>query len=173
MNIIWTPTRNYNKGKDKKNQLLVIHWIAGRARDCVNFFQSAYAGRSAHYVIGCDGAIVQMVAEQDIAWHAGISRYKDFPTKDPVFGEWDSLNPCSIGIELEGPPSCVNLDEWPDKELISLIELCKDIASRNPGIKLIDHSSISPGKIDVKKAGHPQDVFPWSMLLQQTGIPEA
>ncbi len=47
----------------------------------INWFKNPAAKVSAHYVIGQDGEIVQMVAHNDVAWHAG------------------SANGTSIGIE--------------------------------------------------------------------------
>jgi len=47
----------------------------------INWFKNPAAKVSAHYVIGQDGTIVQMVAHNDVAWHAG------------------SANGTSIGIE--------------------------------------------------------------------------
>jgi len=47
----------------------------------INWFKDPRAKVSAHYVIGQDGTIVQMVAHNDVAWHAG------------------SANGTSIGIE--------------------------------------------------------------------------
>jgi N-acetylmuramoyl-L-alanine amidase len=49
------------------------------------------AKASAHLVIGRDGRIVQMVAFNRRAWHAGISRW----------GAIENLNAYAIGIELD------------------------------------------------------------------------
>jgi len=124
-----------------------------------------------------------MVDEKYIAWHAGYSSLKNYPTS--LNGKnWESLNVCSIGIELAGPPSAINRiaenrgwdmrwDGWPELEIQALIKLCKDIKKRWPDIKLTDHSTIAPKrKGDVKK-GEGIDLFPWKRLLMQTGILEA
>jgi N-acetyl-anhydromuramyl-L-alanine amidase AmpD len=112
-----------------------------------------------------------MVEEEQIAWHAGYSSWKDYPT----YGTWQSLNPCSIGIELEGPPSSIGTKGWPDTQIEKCAELCKDIRIRWPEIKLIDHWRISPtNKIDViKGTGYAEDVFPWGKLLEWSGVEEA
>ncbi|MBW8851355.1 MAG: N-acetylmuramoyl-L-alanine amidase [Xanthomonadales bacterium] len=39
----------------------------------INWFKNPAAKVSAHYVIGQDGTIVQMVAHNDVAWHAGAA----------------------------------------------------------------------------------------------------
>ena len=46
---------------------------------------------SAHYLIGRDGTLYQLVSEDHRAWHAGASRW----------GGWRDLNSASIGIELD------------------------------------------------------------------------
>ena len=155
--------------------LIVIHWIAGSAKGAINWFSNPISKVSAHYVIDSDGNITQMVSEQDIAWHAGLSSYKDYPTKYNGH-EWGSLNVCSIGIELEGPPSCVKgMKKWSKKMIRACAKLCREIGERHPGIKLTDHSRIAPfRKIDViAGTGRVEDIFPWKEFVELTGLKEA
>ncbi|WP_295386065.1 papain-like cysteine protease family protein [uncultured Thiodictyon sp.] len=62
---------------------IVIHITDGGTsiNGTIAWFQNPRAGVSAHYVIGQDGEVVQMVAHNDVAWHAR------------------SANSTSIGIE--------------------------------------------------------------------------
>lgn len=62
---------------------IVIHITDGGANinGTISWFKNPAAKVSAHYVIGQDGEVVQMVAHNDVAWHAG------------------SANGTSIGIE--------------------------------------------------------------------------
>ena len=66
--------------------MIVIHDIEGTYGSAIQQFQSPSAQSSAHYVVSDAGQITQMVAEHDIAWHAG---------------NWD-YNTRAIGIEHEG-----------------------------------------------------------------------
>jgi hypothetical protein len=67
--------------------VVVIHTTQGAYAGTISWFQNAASQVSAHYVIrASDGDITQMVAHEDIAWHAG---------------NW-SYNERSIGIEHEG-----------------------------------------------------------------------
>ncbi|MFZ5797123.1 MAG: hypothetical protein C4563_08540 [Desulfobulbus sp.] len=52
---------------------IVIHITDGRANinGPISWFQNPKARVSAHYVIGQDGEVVQMVRHNDVAWHAG------------------------------------------------------------------------------------------------------
>ncbi|MDW8323194.1 MAG: N-acetylmuramoyl-L-alanine amidase, partial [Burkholderiales bacterium] len=81
-----------NMGGLLKPEYLILHYTAGSSLDgSIAWFKNPHAKASAHLVIGRDGAIVQMVPFNRIAWHAGISA-------------WDGrrgLNAYAIGIELD------------------------------------------------------------------------
>lgn len=170
-NVEIHPSKNVTKIATKK-LIVVVHWAACTGPQCVRWFLSPGCRTSAHYVIDRFGKITQMVKEKYIAWHAGYSRLKDYPTTLRR-RDWQSLNVCSIGIELGGPPARVGWPGWPEPEIKALIALCRDIETRWPGIKLTDHSTIAPKrKYDVKK-GTGIDLFPWERLLTETELMEA
>jgi N-acetyl-anhydromuramyl-L-alanine amidase AmpD len=188
MTIKFIPAKNktvesFLSPERRKYELIVIHWTACTFQETIRWFQSPNNNvSSAHYVISnlSPNVIIQMVSEIDIAWHAGYSAYKNYDTYDT----WRSLNPCSIGIELVGPPSIVGDDGWRETQIAMCAQLCREIAERHPGIKLIDHWSICARarelgwtkdvKIDViKGTGKPQDIFPWETLLKLSGLDEA
>lgn len=77
--------------KGKEISLLVIHFTASGSLDgSVRWFENPTANASAHYIMGKNGKIVQMVKEEEKAWHAGKS-------------QWDGVKNCnnySIGIEI-------------------------------------------------------------------------
>ncbi|MGB0853918.1 MAG: N-acetylmuramoyl-L-alanine amidase [Pikeienuella sp.] len=74
-----------------KPRFLIIHYTAGgSASGTINYFQKRSAQVSAHFVIGRDGAITQMVPLDTVGWHAGRSRWKGVK----------GVNSHSIGIEL-------------------------------------------------------------------------
>jgi hypothetical protein len=68
---------------------IVIHITAGRANIAgpISWFQNPQSGVSAHYIVGQDGEVVQMVHEADVAFHAR------------------SANSDSIGIEHVARPA--------------------------------------------------------------------
>jgi N-acetyl-anhydromuramyl-L-alanine amidase AmpD len=172
MKYKFIPAVNYTP---VPKQLIVIHWIVGTAKGCHSYFQNPDVRASYHYVIDQDAEVTQMVLEKDIAWHAGVSSLPGYPTMYNGV-EWDSLNPGSIGIGCEGPPSYIKgMKSWNKKMIRGLADLCKDISTRHPGIKITDHSTISPKmKIDVRgSTGKPEDVFPWETFMYLTGMEEA
>jgi N-acetylmuramoyl-L-alanine amidase len=105
---------------------------------------------SAHYVLAEDGTLFRLVAEERAAWHAGRSHWRGR----------DGLNATSIGVEI------VNMHgdhhDYPAKQIAALIELCRDIRRRHPGIvprNIVGHSDIAP-----KRKIDPGRRFPWSTL---------
>ena len=75
-----------NRPDDYPIDMIVIHDIEGSYASAIKTFQDPNRHASAHYVISFHGLVTEMVAEQNIAWHAG---------------NWD-YNTRSIGIEHEG-----------------------------------------------------------------------
>ena len=66
-------TGNYRAvGGTRTIDKVVIHITDGGANinGTIGWFKNPAAGVSAHYVIGQDGEVVQMVAHNDVAWHA-------------------------------------------------------------------------------------------------------
>jgi N-acetylmuramoyl-L-alanine amidase len=87
----WVPANpaNYSSADrphDDPVQMIVIHDTELTAFSAVQRFQDPSSAVSAHYIVSQTGQVTQMVAEKDIAWHAG---------------NWD-YNTRAIGIEHEG-----------------------------------------------------------------------
>ena len=100
----WNPASSANytvadRPHDYPVDMVVIHDIEGSAQSAINAFKDPNRQASAHYVVSKTGATTQMVAEKDIAWHAG---------------NWD-YNTRAIGIEHEGyayRPFTYTVDEY-------------------------------------------------------------
>jgi len=102
---------------------------------------------SAHYLIGQDGQIIQMVAEDMRAWHAGAG----------AWGGTTDVNSASIGIEL-----CNRGDhDFPGAQMATLVGLLADIRARwnIPIHRVIGHSDMAPGRKQ-----DPGRHFPWKDL---------
>ena len=101
---------------------------------------------SAHCLIQRDGNIVQYVSFDDMAWHAGVSTYK----------EKERCNDFSIGIELEGT------DELPytDAQYQQLAVLTKSLIRYYPNIEhnIAGHCDIAP----IRKTD-PGESFDWAL----------
>lgn len=71
---------------------IVIHYFGGlsTALNLAKYWAREYAGASAHYAVGHEGDILQIVEDDDVAWHCGAQKY--------VHAECRNTN--SIGIEM-------------------------------------------------------------------------
>lgn len=88
---------------------------------------------SAHYIVGRDGDVTQLVKEADIAYHAGVSSLPDGRT---------DVNGASIGIEIVGDES----SGFTDSQYEAVNGLIDEIKGRH-GIKyVLGHSDIAPGR---------------------------
>ena len=108
---------------------------------------------SCHYVIDEDGTIIQMVAESERAWHAGLSFWA---------GESD-INSASIGIEIQNPGHQLGYRDFPEKQMRAVTELSRDIVARHGmrAERVLAHSDVAPArKID------PGEKFDWPGLAR-------
>jgi N-acetyl-anhydromuramyl-L-alanine amidase AmpD len=92
--------------KPENVKFILAHWTGGSSLDsAVGWLTSENAKASAHFVIGRDGKIAQLVAVGQVAWHAGVSHYEcDFLPSNgpPPYGRltFEKLNRYSIGLEF-------------------------------------------------------------------------
>src|SRR5471030_1167693 len=85
----WQASPNFN---ERKPNFVVIHHTSDDTVDQALRTLADSARRvSAHYLIGRDGTIIQLVDERARAWHAGESKW----------GANTDLNSASLGIELD------------------------------------------------------------------------
>ncbi|WP_028746298.1 N-acetylmuramoyl-L-alanine amidase [Rhizobium mesoamericanum] len=106
---------------------------------------------SSHYFVGEDGEVLQLVPEERRAWHAGKSYWQ---------GEVD-INSLSIGIEIANAGHPGGLPEYPQEQIQSVIELCRDCGQRwsIAPERVLGHSDVAPiRKVD------PGEKFPWEEL---------
>ena len=149
---VWHPSPNFGARRDGlKPSLIVLHYTAmTSAQAALERLCDPQYEVSAHYLIGGDGTLWQMVREQDRAWHAGA-------------GEWHGqtdINSRSIGIELD------NRGDHPfsQPQMDTLEYLMPQIMRRwdIPASGVIGHSDMAPGrKID------PGPRFDWQRLERQ------
>ncbi|MGD9943112.1 MAG: 1,6-anhydro-N-acetylmuramyl-L-alanine amidase AmpD [Burkholderiaceae bacterium] len=106
---------------------------------------------SAHFMIRRRGELLQFVAADARAWHAGASR----------FGERERCNDFSIGVELEGDGE----HRFTEAQYRRLATLIARLRGRYPLRWLAGHSDIAPGrKLD------PGPCFDWARVL---ALPQA
>ncbi len=132
--------------------ILVLHYTELPLQESLDILRDGARPHrvSAHYVLDLDGTVYRLVAEDRVAWHAGVSWWRGR----------EALNGTSIGIEI------VNLHgdrhDYPPRQVQALVGLCQGILARHPAIvprNVVGHSDIAPRrKID------PGLRFPWRAL---------
>lgn len=144
---VWVPSKNYNA---RQATLIVLHYtgetsVQGALHTLTT--RNADGPVSAHYLVGRDGAIYQLVAEDQRAWHAGASEW----------GAIQDVNSISIGIELDNDGDEV----FAQPEIDSLLRLLADITTRLqiPHANIVGHADVAPTRKD-----DPGVRFPWGEL---------
>lgn len=148
----WRESPNFGPRRDGLTpEIVVLHYTAmAGAEAALARLCDPVSEVSAHYLVGRDGAVVQMVAEEHRAWHAGE-------------GEWRGLtdiNSRSIGIELDNPGT----HPFPEPQMAAVESLLEGIRSRWPvAIRdVIGHSCMAPGR-----KTDPGPRFDWARLSRR------
>ena len=104
---------------------------------------------SAHYLVGEDGRVQQLVAEHRRAWHAGVACWRGEP----------DVNSRSIGIELAHPGHIWGYRPFAAAQLDAALALCLGIIARHgiPARNIVGHSDIAPDRKE-----DPGEAFPWA-----------
>ena len=143
----WVPSPNYN---ERRPMLIVLHFTDGTtAQGSLNILRSGNdeGPVSAHYLIGRDGHIYQLVADEQRAWHAGAGRW----------GSITDVNSASIGIELDNDGQSA----FAPVQIDSLLRLLTDLTGRLriARTQIIGHEDLAPGR-----KNDPGPLFPWKQL---------
>jgi N-acetyl-anhydromuramyl-L-alanine amidase AmpD len=97
--VEWQPTPNFEPGRGGDSpRAIVVHTTVGTRNATLNWFARDESGVSAHYVVGLDGRVSQLVDEGDTARHCG--RVLD-PVARLVRETDANPNTFTIGIEFE------------------------------------------------------------------------
>lgn len=153
MDFQGSPNFDARKGGDP--DMLIIHYTGLPVIEAsLKRLTDPGSKVSAHYLIGEDGRIIQLVPEEKRAWHAGESYWQ---------GE-EGLNDRSIGIELQNPGHEFGYRAFPEIQVDSLISLCRDIREHwnIPNDRVLGHSDVAPGRKQ-----DPGELFPWSALARE------
>ena len=133
---------------------LVLHGTAGGGT--IEWFQNPSSKVSAHYVVGQDGSVTQMVSEDDTAWHNGIhqvllrlfscsySRDLGVITSNSMFNGRANPNLWCIGIEFSR--NVQNNNPMPEVQIAAGVRLVADIKRRYKGINIYTHDQFSVGR---------------------------
>lgn len=145
----WVGSVNF--GIRKPNFVIIHHTAQNSTQQTINtFLVKGKSEVSSHYIVGKDGAVVQMVNDYLRANHAGIGKW----------GNLSDLNSSSIGIELDNNGIDQPFTDTQIKSLLALLEVLKK-RYNIPAANFIGHADIAPGR-----KNDPRN-FPWKALAKK------
>lgn len=141
----WQPSPNFDQ---RRPNFVILHQTSNdNAATALATLTDPIRRVSAHYLIGRDGVVMQLVDEAERAWHAGESWW----------GGNTDLNSASIGIELDNTGD----EAFAEAQIVALLALLEELRTRYriPAANFLAHGDIAPArKVD------PSRLFPWRRL---------
>ena len=150
----YSPNFELKKRRLKQIKFIIFHYTGMKKEsDAINRLTNIQSEVSSHYLIKNNGEIVTLVPDLYIAWHAGVSSWKNFKY----------LNKNSIGIEISNPGHNFNYKTFSKKQIVSILRLSKFLIKeyKIDQKNILGHSDIAPNR---KK--DPGEKFPWKYLSQ-------
>ncbi len=139
-----------NMGIRKPNYVIIHHTAQESTAQTLKTFTLTKTAVSAHYVVGRDGKVYQMVNDYLRAQHAGIGKW----------GNVTDMNSCSIGIEMDNNGTT---DIWTEAQINSLCALLATLKKKYsiPTANFIGHADYAP-----TRKPDPNN-FPWKTLAKK------
>jgi N-acetylmuramoyl-L-alanine amidase len=145
---LWQPSPSFDQ---RRPNFVILHQTTNAdAATALATLTDPRRKVSAHYLIGRDGAVMQLVDEAARAWHAGASWW----------GGNTDLNSASIGIELDNTGE----EAFAEPQIAALLALLDELRTRYniPPANYLAHGDVAPTrKVD------PSRLFPWQRLAAQ------
>ena len=155
MKYILKLSPNFEVRKKRKIKYILIHYTnLPSTKISLEYLLSKKNKVSSHYLVNPQGKIYFLVEEKNIAWHAGISSWKNDK----------NLNKNSIGIELQNSGVAGAYEKFSNMQISALEKLIKKIQVQYGVLNsnILGHSDIAPDrKID------PGPKFPWRRLFNK------
>ena len=155
----YSPNFEITKRKLSQIKFIIFHYTGMKKEsEAIKRLTDIKSKVSCHYLIKNNGDIVAMVPDLYVAWHAGVSSWKNFK----------SLNKHSIGIEISNPGHDNDYNKFKKKQSQSLKKLSQFLIKKYRIDKknILGHSDIAPTR---KK--DPGEKFPWKYFAK-SGIGE-
>ena len=150
----YSPNFETRKRKLSQIKFIILHYTGMKKEsDAIKRLTDIKSKVSCHYLIKNNGDLVAMVPDLYVAWHAGVSSWKNFK----------SLNKHSIGIEISNPGHEYNYKKFSKKQIQSLTRLSQFLIKKYRINKknILGHSDIAPTR---KK--DPGEKFPWKYFAK-------
>ena len=152
ISLNYSPNISTKKRIGKNIKYLIFHYTGMKSETrAINRLIDESSKVSCHYLIKRNGSIILMVPETYVAWHAGISFWKN----------QKNLNKNSIGIEITNKGHQFGYQKYSKNQILSLIRLSKYIIKkyRISKTNILGHSDIA-----FNRKKDPGEKFPWQYL---------
>ena len=150
----YSPNFENKKRKYKQIKFLIFHYTGMKSESAaISRLTNIKSKVSSHYLIKNNGEIITFVPDLYIAWHEGISFWKNF----------EFLNKNSIGIEISNPGHNFDYKRFSKKQIKAILLLSKFLIKKYQILpeNILGHSDIAPNR---KK--DPGEKFPWEYLFK-------
>lgn len=151
--MIDTPSPNFD-ARALPITMIVLHYTGMQSAEAaIERLTNAEAKVSSHYLVAEDGQVMRLVDEENRAWHAGRSFWREI----------DDVNSASVGIEIVNPGHEFGYRPFPEAQIEALIPLVADIKDRYAITRgnIVGHSDIAPARKQ-----DPGELFPWARLAK-------
>jgi len=135
----------------KPNFVVLHHTAQPNAEQTLFTFSLKRSNESsAHYVVGRDGTVYQMLNDYVRSYHAGAGKW----------GNITDMNSSSLGIEIDNTGN----EPYSNVQIEALIKLLGVLKNKYniPTSNFIAHSDVAPGRKQ-----DPSKYFPWKMLADK------
>jgi len=145
--VDYVESNHYTRGVEINIDMVVEHYTAGSSfQGDLNWLTKPREQNrvSAHFLIGKDGRIVQLVPLNRRAWHAGVASFQGR----------EGVNSRSVGIENHGFGR-----EWPEAQIQANLKVIASIKAHYPAVVWIaGHDEVALPK---GRKADPGPLFPW------------
>ena len=145
------PSSNHDE-RPGPADMIVLHYTGMQTgAAALDRLRDPAAKVSSHYLVEEDGAVFRLVSEDRRAWHSGVSHW----------GGRETLNDCSIGIEIVNPGHEWGYRAFPEAQMAAVERLVGEIIRRHeiPLERVLGHSDIAPTRKE-----DPGELFDWRRL---------
>jgi N-acetylmuramoyl-L-alanine amidase len=147
------PSPNHEPRKHGQSPtILLLHYTGMENSDAsLRRLCDPEAKVSCHYLVDEHGKIVQLVDEDERAWHAGLACWRGM----------SDINSASIGIEIQNIGHNGDYPDFNEAQMQSIVALCRDVMVRHAISKemVLAHSDVAPAR-----KADPGEKFDWRRL---------
>jgi N-acetyl-anhydromuramyl-L-alanine amidase AmpD len=174
---VWRPSPNFAAGRDGHEVIAIVdHITAGALGPSLNWLTNPAAKVSSHYVVARNGAVYQLVREEDTAWAQGI----DFSRGYAAYGSdlaipwirdaWAAeTNPNLVAISIEHEQT--GNEGLTEVQYAATLALHRHLCQRwnipADGEHVVGHSRIDA----VNRPNDPGKAFPFARLFADIAAP--